>query len=94
MSPAMSAPVGRFISFEGPEGGGKSTQVDHLSRRLEQTGVLVYQTREPGGTPVGAELRAMLLVPDRPALAPPAEALLMCADRAQHVSEVIRPALA
>jgi dTMP kinase len=94
MSPAMSAPVGRFITFEGPEGGGKSTQVDHLSQRLEQAGVLVYQTREPGGTPVGAELRAMLLVPDRPALAPPAEALLMCADRAQHVSEVIRPALA
>jgi dTMP kinase len=92
--PGANRPAGRFITFEGPEGGGKSTQVDHLSRRLEQAGVLVYQTREPGGTPVGGELRAMLLVPDRPALAPETEALLMCADRAQHVSEVIRPALA
>jgi dTMP kinase len=84
---------GRFITFEGPEGGGKSTQVAHLSRRLEQAGVVVLPTREPGGTPVGRELRAMLLVPDRPALSPETEALLMCADRAQHVAEVIRPAL-
>jgi dTMP kinase len=94
MTPPKSAAAGRFITFEGPEGGGKSTQVDHLCRRLEQAGVLVYQTREPGGTPVGGELRAMLLVPDRPSLTPQTEALLMCADRAQHVAEVIRPALA
>jgi dTMP kinase len=94
VSPATSAAPGRFITFEGPEGGGKTTQVAHLCRRLEQAGVLVYQTREPGGTPAGGELRAMLLVPDRPSLAPETEALLMCADRAQHVAEVIRPALA
>ena len=56
--------------------------------------MVVLPTREPGGTPVGRELRAMLLVPDRPTLSPEAEALLMCADRAQHVAEVIRPALA
>ncbi|MGH2354349.1 MAG: dTMP kinase [Chloroflexota bacterium] len=85
---------GRFITFEGPEGGGKSTQVEHLCRRLERAGVVVLPTREPGGTPVGRELRAMLLVPDRPQLAPATESLLMCADRAQHVAEVIRPALA
>jgi dTMP kinase len=90
----MATHTGRFITFEGPEGGGKTTQVEHLCRRLEQAGVVVFQTREPGGTPVGVELRAMLLVPDRPALTPETEALLMCADRAQHVSEVIRPALA
>lgn len=87
-------PSGCFITFEGPDGGGKSTQVEHLCRRLEHAGVVVLPTREPGGTPVGRELRAMLLVPDRAPLAPQAEALLMCADRAQHVSEVIRPALA
>jgi dTMP kinase len=90
----MTTHTGRLITFEGPEGGGKSTQVALLCRRLEQAGLVVYETREPGGTPVGAELRAMLLVPDRPALAPETEALLMCADRAQHVAEVIRPALA
>jgi dTMP kinase len=90
----MTTPIGRLITFEGPEGGGKSTQVAYLCRRLEQAGLVVYETREPGGTPVGAELRAMLLVPDRPTLVPETEALLMCADRAQHVAEVIRPALA
>jgi dTMP kinase len=90
----MTTHTGRLITFEGPEGGGKSTQVALLCRRLEQAGLVVYETREPGGTPVGAELRAMLLVPDRPTLAPETEALLMCADRAQHVAEVIRPALA
>jgi dTMP kinase len=85
---------GTFITFEGPEGAGKSTQVEHLRHRLERAGLVVLPTREPGGTPVGRELRAMLLVPDRPELAPPTEVLLMCADRAQHVAKVIRPALA
>jgi dTMP kinase len=90
----MTSSTGYFITFEGPEGGGKSTQVAHLCRRLEHAGVIVLPTREPGGTPAGRELRAMLLVPDRPTLTPETEALLMCADRAQHVAEVIRPSLA
>jgi dTMP kinase len=85
---------GCFITFEGPEGAGKTTQIERLRRRLEKDGLIVIQTREPGGTVIGQELRAMLLMPERPPLAPATEALLMIADRAQHVAEVIRPALA
>ena len=85
--------MGRFISFEGPEGGGKTTQCDLLARRLEKAGFVVARTREPGGTVIGQELRAMLLMPERPAPTPIVQALLMSADRAQHVAEVIRPAL-
>jgi dTMP kinase len=86
-------PTGKFITFEGPEGAGKTTQVERLTRRLEGAGVAVMPTREPGGTVVGRELRAMLLVPERPPLATRAAALLLSTDRAQHVDEVIRPAL-
>jgi dTMP kinase len=79
---------GRFIAFEGGEGCGKSTQ----SRRLaERIGAVL--TREPGGTTVGSALRAVLLDPATADLSPRAEALLMAADRAQHVHEVIDPAL-
>jgi dTMP kinase len=85
---------GLFVTFEGPEGSGKSTQVDALRRRLEAAGIVVMHTREPGGTVIGQELRAMLLMPERPAPVPKVQALLMSADRAQHVEEVIRPALA
>jgi dTMP kinase len=85
---------GCFITFEGPEGAGKTTQIERLLRRLENDGVLTIQTREPGGTVIGQELRAMLLMPERPPLAAETEALLMIGDRAQHVAEVIRPALA
>jgi dTMP kinase len=77
-----------FIAFEGGEGSGKSTQAERLAGRL---GALL--TREPGGTRLGEELRALLLAgPDE--IAPRAEALLMAAARAQHVAEVIGPALA
>jgi dTMP kinase len=85
---------GQFITFEGPEGAGKTTQIERLRRRLEGTGIVVVQTREPGGTVIGQELRAMMLMPERPPVAPETEALLMIGDRAQHVAEVIRPALA
>lgn len=87
----MSA--GRFITFEGPEGSGKSTQVALLRARLEKSGRQVRQTREPGGTPLGQALRSILLTSDGTGMVPLAEALLLSTDRAQHVAEVIRPAL-
>lgn len=80
---------GRLIAFEGGEGCGKSTQAALLARRL---GALA--TREPGGTVVGERVRAILLDPTMAALDPRAEALLMAAARAQHVAEVVAPALA
>src|SRR6266542_4491017 len=85
--------TGIFITFEGPEGAGKTTQVERLARRVEATGISVVRAREPGGTLIGQELRAMLLLPGRPALSDQAEALLLSTDRAQHVHEVIRPSL-
>ncbi|HEU5316460.1 MAG TPA: dTMP kinase [Chloroflexota bacterium] len=90
----MSAARGRFITFEGPEGSGKSTQVALLRARLEKAGRQVRQTREPGGTPLGEALRRILLTADGTGMVPLAEALLLSTDRAQHVAEVIRPALA
>ena len=80
---------GKFIVLEGGEGCGKSTQAQRLAESL---GAL--RTREPGGTAVGAQLREVLLGRDTTGLADRAEALLMAADRAQHVAEVIEPALA
>ncbi len=83
-----------FISFEGIEGCGKSTQVQRLARTLESRGIALLTTREPGGTDLGRRLRELLLAPtDRP-MAPEAELLLYTADRAQHLREVIEPALA
>ncbi len=81
--------TGRFIAFEGGEGTGKSTQAARLGARL---GALV--THEPGGTALGAAVRRLLLDAQDVDVTPRAEALLMAADRAQHVVEVIRPALA
>jgi dTMP kinase len=83
------APAGRFVVFEGGEGSGKSTQAARLAHRL---GAVL--TREPGGTAVGAALRGLLLDARTTGLDDRAEALLMAADRAQHVAEVVRPALA
>jgi dTMP kinase len=80
---------GRFIAFEGGEGCGKSTQARRLAQLLD-----AVSTREPGGTVVGAQLRAILLDPTTTGLSSRAEALLMAADRAQHVHEVVEPALA
>jgi dTMP kinase len=81
--------TGRLIAFEGGEGSGKSTQARILAERL---GAL--HTYEPGDTPVGAAVREVLLDRATLEITPRAEALLMAADRAQHVDEVIRPALA
>jgi dTMP kinase len=88
-----AAGAGRFITFEGPEGSGKSTQVALLRARLEKAGRQVRQTREPGGTTLGQALRRILLTSDGIGMVPLAEALLLSTDRAQHVAEVIRPAL-
>jgi dTMP kinase len=82
-----------FISVEGIEGAGKSTQVELLRAELESLGRPVVVTREPGGTEFGERVRALLLGTDT-AVAPQAEALLFAAARAQLVAEVIRPALA
>lgn len=84
---------GRLIVLEGGEGAGKSTQVTRLAAVLEESGHEVVVTREPGATPVGVRIRALLLDPAT-TLSPRAEALLYAADRAHHVAEVIRPALA
>jgi dTMP kinase len=90
MNRAGDAP-GLFITFEGIEGSGKSTQIARLARRLEDAGVEVVCTREPGGTSLGRRLRAALLNPEGSSMDPLAEMLLYAADRAQHVREVIRP---
>lgn len=80
---------GRFIAFEGGEACGKSTQSARLAQALD-----AVLTREPGGTTIGAQLRAVLLDPATANLSDRAEALLMAADRAQHVAEIVEPALA
>jgi dTMP kinase len=83
---------GRLIAFEGVEGAGKSTQVELLRQSLEKAGHRVVTTREPGGTPVGEQVRSILLDPAS-TLAARSEALLFAAARAQLVEQVIRPAL-
>ncbi|HWG85541.1 MAG TPA: dTMP kinase [Deinococcales bacterium] len=87
----MNGP-GVFISFEGPEGAGKSTQSARLAASLRDVGYEVLQTREPGGTPLGDRVRGALLDPDCE-ITPLAEFLLFSASRAQLVASVIRPAL-
>jgi dTMP kinase len=81
-----------FVSFEGLDGCGKTTQARLLARALEEIGVEVVLTREPGGTPLGEQIRDLVLHGDH--VAPWAEAALYAAARAQHVEELIRPALA
>ena len=84
-----------FITFEGTEGGGKSTQIRLLAGRLQRMGRTVRVLREPGGTPIGEEIRHTLKhSPNNTAMTPEAELLLMNAARAQLVREIIRPALA
>ena len=80
-----------FVTFEGVEGCGKTTQAPRLAAAL---GANVLLTQEPGGTELGKEIRTMLLSPKNAGMAPAAELLLYFADRAQHVEQVIRPALA
>lgn len=85
------APSGLFLAFEGGDGAGKSTQSRLLVARLQQAGLEVVLTREPGGTEVGRAIRDVLLHGGH--VAPRAEALLFAADRGHHVTTVVRPAL-
>lgn len=85
---------GIFVTFEGPEGAGKSTQVRRLASQLEAQGAQVVTTREPGGTPVAETLRGLLKEHRSTGLGSRCELLLLLAARANHVDTVIRPALA
>lgn len=85
--------AGLFVAFEGGEGVGKSTQIARAAAWVREQGRTVVETREPGGTPLGVELRRLVLDPDGH-VTPRAEALLYAADRAHHVDTVIQPALA
>ena len=84
---------GRFITVEGTEGVGKSTNIDYLCNLLKKEGIEVVLTREPGGTPLAEELRSLLLTPREENVSEDTELLLMFAARAQHIENVIRPAL-
>jgi dTMP kinase len=84
---------GKFITFEGLDGSGKSTQIEKLARALRGHGVSVVVTREPGGTATGERIREVLLHSTTSGLSPLAEMALMFASRAQHIHEVILPAL-
>jgi len=83
-----------FITFEGPEGSGKSTQISMLADTLRQHGLTIVQTREPGGTSIGDQVRAVVHHVGNTNMAAQAELLLYSASRAQLVHEVIRPSLA
>ncbi len=85
---------GLFITLEGPEGAGKSTNRDYLAMCLRAAGIEVLLTREPGGTPLAERIRELLLAPSDEPMAADTELLLVFAARAQHLAQVIRPALA
>jgi dTMP kinase len=83
-----------FITLEGIEGSGKTTQIQTMAQWLKAVGRDCLATREPGGTSIGGQIRSVLLDPDNADLAPSAELLLYVADRVQHLETVVRPALA
>ena len=89
----MNARQGRFITFEGPDGSGKTAQLDILAEELSQAGYPILRTREPGGTPISDQIRATLLDLKNTAMIDRTEALLYQAARAQLVEEVIKPQL-
>ncbi|MBK5969569.1 MULTISPECIES: dTMP kinase [Thiorhodovibrio] len=84
---------GRFITLEGIEGAGKSTQCETLAAALNELGIPFVQTREPGGAPIAERIRALLLDPDHKGLCAQAELLLVFAARAEHLAHTVRPAL-
>jgi dTMP kinase len=83
-----------FISFEGTEGVGKSTLIKGVAEHLKAQKINFIVTREPGGTPLAEQIRGLLLTPDGEVVAPACELLLLFAARAQHLSQIIEPALA
>ena len=85
--------MGLFISMEGSDGGGKSTQINLIKAVLQEWGVDLVCSREPGGTPIGEEIRRMLLNPENTDMDPRTEALLYAAARAQYVSQVVCPTM-
>ena len=85
--------AGKFISIEGIEGAGKSTQLAFIQRYLTEQGKQLVVTREPGGTELGEQIRTLLLTPTSTGMAVDTELLLMFAARAEHVEQVIKPAL-
>ena len=85
--------MGYFITFEGIEGCGKTTQIRMLAERLQGAGRQVTLTREPGGCAIADKIRGILLDADNQAMLPHTELLLYAAARAQHVGEVVKPAL-
>lgn len=84
---------GRFLTVEGVDGAGKSTQVPRIERWLRGCGLKTLATREPGGTPLGESLRTLLLDPQFTGMSPVAELLVMFASRAEHLAKIITPAL-
>jgi len=86
--------TGRFITIEGGEGGGKTTAMSYIEHYLKQAGVPLLLTREPGGTQLGERLREIVLTPSDTPIDAEAELLMMFAARAQHLSQLIQPALA
>ena len=82
-----------FITFEGIEGSGKSTQISQLTKWLTATNTPYISTREPGGTPLGVALRDLLLSPSSTIVSPVSELFLFSADRTEHLSQVVLPAL-
>lgn len=85
--------TGLFITFEGPDGAGKTTQIRRLADEITRQGHEVIMTREPGGTPIGDKIRSIILAPEHDEMVSQAEVLLYAASRAQHVHEKIIPAL-
>ncbi len=84
---------GFLITIEGPDGSGKSTQIELLKKYLETKGYTVTMSREPGGTPISEKIREIILDKNNSEMVPMTEALLYAASRAQHVAEVIKPAI-
>lgn len=93
LCPGAEIPRGFFLSVEGPDGSGKTTQVDLLEKSLRQYGFSVLRTREPGGCAISEEIRRIILDPQNMEMCDECEALLYAASRAQHVAQVIRPAV-
>jgi dTMP kinase len=89
----MSRGAGRFITIEGGEGAGKSSNIAFIQTFLESKGIEILSTREPGGTPLGEEIRGLLLGHRHEEMGEDTELLLMFAARAQHIGQVIKPAL-